>query len=890
MQKQVMAPKKLFRYKYILPCILALLAVSCSQTKNTAMLRGWHNMNARYNGTFNSTVNQNEAIKKVGKANKDNFTKILPLFVYPTDETAKNFFNDFDNTIKKSSIVISRHVIMNPKTKLEIPNACRWIDENYMLIGKSHLYKRDLFSALEAFEYVSKIYPQPKAKYLGKLWMIRADNEIGSYSLSEELIDELRSAKDFPKDRLYAREFALVMADLYIKRGDYQQAIRHLTRAVALTRKKITKARYIYILAQLNEKAGDTQKASMYYSMVPKLHPSYDMEFSARINHARFYDVSQGGSKMIKKQLMKMLRDDKNVDYRDQIYYALAEVANKEGDVPTAMDYLASSIKASTTNTSQKALSYLKRGDIYFDQPEYKKAQANYDSAITFLPKDYPDYKTIETKKNSLTDLVTNLNIIAHEDSMQTYARMTEAERNVAIEKLIKQLEEDEKKAEQASKLEKDKILSATPVSGTPVGGSSMAGSWYFYNSTTVTFGIGEFKKKWGTRKLEDNWRRSEKELILATDQDVDLTKDSSKTKNNLSTDLVLTGSTKDKSYYLNQVPLTNDALTASNARIVDAYYNAGSIYKEQLMNNQKSVETLEELLKKYPDNKYRLSAYYQLYRTNLAMNNQNRADYYKNLLLTNYPDSEYAKLIKNPNYANDINANRSVVEHFYTETYELYSNAKYAEALENCIKAESQYAKSALMPQFSFLKALCIGRTQDINAFEAGLIQVVEKYPKSPVKEKAQEILELIKKQKSGDAKTLVKSDSTKTIVKPSKFVFNENGEYYCVLVVENGKSDMDAFKIKLSKFNQELFSTLSIGISDMFLDGGHQLVMVKPFSGKMEAMKYYNILKSRRDTYMDLKEGTYQMFVISAENFSVFYKDKNVDEYQEFFSQNYK
>jgi len=851
------------------------------------MLRGWHNMNARYNGMFNSNENQKEAIKKVQKANKENFTTLLPLFVYPNDETAKNFFNDFDNTIKKSSIVISRHVIMNPKTKMEIPNACRWIDENYMLIGKSHLYKRDLFSALEAFEYVSKIYPQPKAKYMGKLWMIRADNEIGSYSLSEELIDEIRSAKDFPKDRSYAREFALVSADLYIKRGDYQQAIKQLTRAVALTRKKIVKARYIYILAQLNEKIGDTQKASMYYSMVPKLHPNYDMEFSARINHARFYDVSQGGSKVIKKQLMKMLRDDKNVDYQDQIYYALAEVASKEGDTPLAMEYLASSIKTSTTNTSQKALSYLKRGDIYFDQPEYKKAQANYDSAMTFLPKEYPNYQAIETKSKSLNDLVTNLNVIAHEDSMQVMARMTETERDKAIEEMIKRQEEEERKAEEASKLEKEKILSATPVSGTPVGGAS--GSWYFYNPTTVSFGAGEFKKKWGNRKLEDNWRRSEKELVLTADQDSEQAKDSTKSKNSSSSETETAGSTKDKSYYLSKIPLTNDALVASNGRMVDAYYNAGSIYKEQLMNNQKSVETLEELLKKFPENKYRLSAYYQLYRTNLTSNNQGRADYYKNLILTNYPDSEYAKLIKNPDYAKDINANKGVVERFYSETYQLYSDAKYAEAIQNCITAEQQYSKSVLLPQFSFLKALSIGRTQDINAFEGALIQVVEKYPKSPVKEKAQEILEMIKKQKT----PTLSADSTKadsTMAKPSKFIFNEGGEYYWVLVAENGKGDMDAFKVKLSKSNQELFSTLNIGISDMFLDGGHQLILVKSFNGKLEAMKYYNIMRTRRDTFLDLKEGAYQMFAISAENFGIFYKDKNVEDYQQFFSQKYK
>jgi hypothetical protein len=280
------------------------------------------------------------------------------------------------------------------------------------------------------------------------------------------------------------------------------------------------------------------------------------------------------------------------------------------------------------------------------------------------------------------------------------------------------------------------------------------------------------------------------------------------------------------------------------------------------------------------------------LYRTYLTMNNQSKADYYKNLLVTNYPDSEYAKLIKNPDYAKDINANKSVVEHFYTETYQLYSDAKYTEAMENCVKAERDYAKSTLMPQFSFLKALCIGRTQDINAFEGALVHVVEKYPKSPVKEKAQDILESIKKQKTPSVSTedSAKTDSTKTVAPPPKFIFNESGEYYWVLVAENGKGNMDGFKVKLSKVNQELFSTLSIGISDMFLDGGHQLVMIKPFNGKMEAMKYYNVMKSRKDTYSDLTEGSYQSFIISAENFSVFYKDKNVEEYQQFFSQNYK
>ncbi|HSH66763.1 MAG TPA: hypothetical protein VLB84_13450, partial [Bacteroidia bacterium] len=312
----------------------------------------------------------------------------------------------------------------------------------------------------------------------------------------------------------------------------------------------------------------------------------------------------------------------------------------------------------------------------------------------------------------------------------------------------------------------------------------------------------------------------------------------------------------------------------------------AGTIYKEQLGNNPKSVETLEELLKRFPDNKFQLSSYYQLYRTYLSMKNQSKSDYYKSILLTNYPESEYAKIIKNPDYAKDLNASKSEIERFYNQTYQLYTEGKYTEALAKCNEAEEQHSKNYLMPQFALLKALCIGRTQDIKSFESELTKVVIKYPKSPVKEKAQELLDMIKSQKSSS--TTFQQDSL--VGKKSKFVFNEGGEYYWVLIAENGKGNIDNFKIKLSEINKASFSTKNISISDIFLDSTHQLINVKSFSGKDEAMKYYDFMKSAKEAYADLNEGSYQSFIISAENFTTFYKDKNINEYTQFFSQNFK
>ena len=873
--------------------VLAFLLNACKTTKNTVMHRGWHNMNARYNGYFYSRENIKETVKKLEKANKDDFSKPIPLFVYPDNNSAKSYYGDFDKTIKKSSTVIQRHAIVNKRTKEEIPNACRWIDENYVLIGKAHLYKRDFFSALEAFEYVSKKYPNPEAKYTGMLWMIRTNNEIGSLSSSELIIDDLRNAKDFPTDKSFIREQALVTADFHIKRADYSPAIKSLTKGIALTKKKREKARYIYVLAQLYELTGDKAKASQYYAMVPGLNPAYEMVFNAQMKRASLIDVNSPDIKLVKKQLQKMLKDIKNVEFQDQIYYALAEIAYRENDVPQSLAYLNNSIRTSITNNTQKALSYLKRADIYFDKLDYKNAQSNYDSTITFLPKDYPDYALIDAKKKSLTALVVNLNTITMEDSLQRLAKMSEVDRNSMIDKMIAKIEEEERRKEeekqnQLNEMQNQNLNPTTTLPNTPGTG----GGWYFYNQTTVSFGIGEFTKKWGPRKLEDNWRRSEKDQVLVVNTDEDGeedvndttstgndgekgTKDKSKKKK------------KDRDYYLKNVPLTADALEKSTLKIVDAYYNAGTIYKEQLQNNKKSVETFEELLQRYPENKHQLSSYYQLYRTFLLLSNQSKAEYYKNLILTKHGDTEFAKIIRNPDYAKDIAASKSQVEKFYTETYQLYADGKYQEALKNCLAADSSYAKSTLMPQFAFLKALCIGRTQDINSFESALSQVVIKYPKEPVKDKAQEMIDMIKKQKSG-----VQTAATDTVpaAKANKFVFKEDGEYYWVAIVDNGKGDLNKFKVALSDVNGQAYSIMQLSVSSIFLDAGHQLVTVKTFPGKNKAMDYYNFMKGNQFIYTDLVPGTYQTFIISSENYSIFYKDKNIAEYNQFFTQNFK
>jgi tetratricopeptide (TPR) repeat protein len=897
--KSTMSEKRIFRLLSIVTVAITILLAGCKTTKNDRIHRWYHNTNARYNGLYYSRENMKESVKKVEKATKDDFTKLLPIYVYTDNKNAKTYYADFDKSIKKSSSCIQRHCITDKKKK-EIPNACKWIDENYMLIGQSHFYKRDLFSALEAFEYVAKIYPNPKAKYNAMFWMIRTDNEIGSYSLSQELMDELRNSSDIPKDKTYQRDYALATADYYMKTGDYADAIRDLTKAIPLTKSKPVRGRYTYILAQLYEKLNDTKNASKYYGEVPGLHPNYDMVFSAKINHAKLFDTEGGDSKEVIAELTKMLKDEKNLDFRDQIYYALANIAYRQKNEELCMTYLNKSIRTSTTNTTQKALSFLKRADIYFDRPDYKRAEANYDSAMSVLPKDYPDYSMLDEKRKSLNALVYNLNIITLEDSVQRLAAMSPDQRNAAIDNMVTQIEEAEKKKEEEK--QNQTITGSgkdSPGSGTTASGSSTA--WYFYNPAVVSVGVSDFTKKWGNRKLEDNWFRSAKDDIMAVNNsNEDETADTTNAKG----PKTLKKSKKDRNYYLTKLPLTPEAIVKSNAKIVEAYYNAGSIYKERILNNQKSVETLEELLKRFPENKYKMQCYYYLYRTYLVMNNETKANYYRDIILNNYPNSEYATLLLHPDEAKNAAITKSQVERFYAETYDLYIGGKYQEALANCTSAEGQYSKNYLMPQFAFIKALSIGRTQDVDAFENELKLVVAKYPKDAVKGKAQDILDAIKKRKDA-GKTIVdhSKDSTNVANQPpivssndsiqnksSKYIFKDDGEFFWVCVIDNGKGNINGFKTKLSEENTSSFSTDDLTITPNFLDLPHQLITVKTFNGKDKAMDYYNYLKGKATVFSDLINGTYQTFIISSENYSIFYKDKNIADYQEFFSENYE
>ncbi len=873
--------------------VLLLVAFSCTQYKNTVVTRGFHNLTSRYNVYFYAVESRKEGEAKLLSIHKDDYNHLLPLYVYGNNENVKEIHPEMDRVIKKSSSCITRHAIKDKHSKQEIIGAVRWIDNAWMEYGKAHFYKREFFTAIESFEYVANTY-KSKERYEAWLWLVKTYNEMNLLSQSDPYINLIKNEKEFPGE--FKDEFAALYADFYIKQGMLPEGIKQLEAAISLTRNRKTRARFHFILGQLYEEEKNGAKAIQHYDKVLRLKPAYDMVFNVKIKHALLAEQTHKNSEKIKADLLAMTKDIKNDEYQDVIYYTLGLLEEREQHTDKAIEYYITSSNKSSDNPKQKARSFLKLGDIYFEKTKYAASEAYYDSTVAIITEDFPDYKKVLDRKKNLNILVGHIRVIEREDSLQKVAAMDSSARNKFIDKIIAKLIEDEQKALEAKQAKEAQAAAGAPDDGaepkTGFGQVTTAAAWYFYNAQTRIFGTKDFIKKWGTRKLEDNWRRSSKEsnspdAIAGGEEGAD---SSAQVKKDTLASAI--SNVKSRRYYLKDLPLTPLLVDTSNKMIVEAYYNLGIMYREQFGNNRKSIEAFEALNKRFPKNKYEASGYYQMYRIYLADKNTAKAEGCKQFLLQNYPESDYSKIINDPEYTKTLGAKKSEVEAYYTQTYQLYCENKFKEALSNCSQAQLKYGKNDFSPKFSYLKALCVGRTQNIDSLEKALAYVTIRYPKDPVAEPAQAMLDLIHQKKGGSTnKAPVLKDSLSippTLVTDTFTTNIENTEHYWVLVVPEGKGDVNKMRSSLSDFNNVYYGIIKLESMAIPVNSS-TLIAVKSLKNKTEAINYYQHLQSKADVFKPVEREQCSMFVISSDNLAKLIKNKNTEVYKTFFNIHY-
>ncbi|MEQ8623440.1 MAG: hypothetical protein RJQ00_13905 [Vicingaceae bacterium] len=844
---------------------------SCSRDKNTALSRAYHNTTSRYNGYFNAREIMREEEEALRENFKDDYTQVLPIFIYPDDEKSQQLYPQMDKVIDKCSEVIDRHSIYLRKKE-----HVKWIDDSYFLIGKARLYKHEYNLAEETFLYVYQAYKKDPNRYRGLNWLIKTYIETKQYDEAEEFLDiGVNNMNKFPEE--FRGHFYAIFADFNLKRDeDIEAAIENLEQAVKLTKEKELRRRYTFILGQLYQKTKMFSLATDRYSRVLRLNPDYIMRFNARINRAIAYDVSGTDGRDIKKELNKMLRDKKNKDFRDQTYFALAEIAIKEDDEPQAIEYLKKSVKYSTDNVRQKAISYLRLANIYFEQPSYVKAQTHFDSTLQYLPMDHPEYYDADTKNNSLIDLVENLKIIKLQDSLIALSMLSEKDRTKKVKELIKNLkaEEERKRQEELRKLQELQNEGNSPVFANQAVGRK--GDWYFYNQTTMALGQGDFKSKWGDRVLEDDWRRKKSKSQGEAASNREEAEETPLTPE----DSLAAEQKYEPDFYLKDIPKDLKEQLIAHGKVAEALFNVGTIFKESFSDYKNAIASFERITTEYDTAKQNLPAHYQLYRIYKIINEEELAEVEKKWVLDNHPFSEYAYLIKNPNYNKESKETKEKIEDFYAATYRLYQFGLYEDVLESIRKANETFKKNHIQAKFDFLEAKSIGYLKTREEFKKKLEAIVENYPEDPIKGQAQLILDKIKESES--------AQPAKVETKEPIFEYKPESKHVYVLSADESSAVFQQLKNELSNFNQQYFREQKLSITSSAL-GSKSLYLVRMFNTQAEAMRYLKALKNNTKLYTMIQTAGANSYLISTENFQTLFKTKNEEEYLQFFAEKY-
>ena len=720
------------------------------------------------------------------------------------------------------------------------------------------------------------------------VWMAKSLIELENYADARSIISYGEALRKLTKKQ--RRDFYLIDAYYYVRRNDYSPAIEELENAMAYFKKKKQRAYYEYLLAQLYQKNNQPADAIDYFVKAGKDTKTEDLMLFSKIQLAKLYSTNPDlAEDDVEKMLTKLIKMGRNKTYADQVLYTLANYYYHQKDTTQAIAALQKSIKRSIDNNEQKGKSYLRLGEIYFENEMYDVAAINYDSAIAFLPNTYPDYDKIAYRKNVLNDIAKNIAIIHTEDSLQRLGKMSPKELKDYLADIEAKREKEEKKKSRFSNDIGNGSASTTAF--VPEEGVSN-GLWYFYNPEAKSKGYNNFISVWGDRKLEPNWRRSNKlpnfDDLAPDPTDPSITVDTVGKKNtpNANKNNTLADTLK--------IPKKPEDFMASDKKIADALFANGEIFKNKLNNLPKAQQYFDELIRRFQNSDYDAKAHYYQYLIYEENKLHGLAQKEKDYILQNYPLSDVAEVLNNlgKSKSTDI-LEAETAQSLYATTYQLFLDGNYDQVISNRFIAKTKYPSATELPQFEFLEAVSFGKKHQYDNYKTALSDIVLKYNDGPIKQKAQEyLLTYIQFETNLKDSTLKHNENNGAInlvdTLTSKFTVDTT-TLWVLVRLKDQYLNVGTVIDKIKQFNDKHFNDMRIRTNPVFLES-MAIIQIKKFEGITEANKYFNKIIEKSATIVgDLNVEKVNYYIITSGNFKFIKKPDDLDIYERFFNNNY-
>ena len=913
---------------YILIAVVALVALlaSCSTEKNTSRSRWWHSFNARYNTYYNGSVAYIDASLEKENGNKDNFTEMIPMYTVGNKKSRELGKANYDKAIEKCEKAIKLHSITKrpewTKNRRKTERDIEWLSRKeynpflwkaWMLMGRSQFYQGAFDEAASTFSYMCRLYATQPAIYgRARAWLAK------SYIEQDWLYDAEDVIRNMQRDSIHWRaqkEWDFTYADYYIHTGDYDKAIPYLKKSIDHEMRKKQKARLCFLLGQIYAATGKNAEAYKAFKSVVRKNPPYELEFNARIAMTEVMGASQA-KKMVGK-LKRMAASDKNKDYLDQVYYAIGNIYLAQKDTMKAISNYEKGNKKATRSGIEKGVLLLKLGDLYWQQEKFSDAQRCYGEAIGLLDKDRKDYEQLSARSKVLDELVPYTDAIHLQDSLQALAKMSEKDRNAAIDRVIAELKRQEK---EQKRLEDEKNAQQTMQRNGATGNRNNTNRnntaqtqqnnrqnavWYFYNAMAVQQGKQAFEKLWGKRENTDNWQRVNKTVVgnLNGDADMELTEEQkdSIAKAELAQDSLeqLKDSAQNdphkREYYLAQIPFTEDQVATSNLTIMDGLYNSGVIFKDKLDNLDLSKKQFTRLETQYPDFEQKADMYYHLFLLYSRLGQHDVAAGYVEKLKAEYPENQWTILLTAPYFKENAQFGVHIEDSLYAATYEAFKADRLSEAKANAQISATRFPLGENRDKFLFIGGLAKLNDGDSKGCVDDMKAVVEKFPQSKLAEMAGMIVNGVNAGKPlhgarfdlGDVwtrRTAVLADSDS--INAKTFDAERNTEFVFMLAYVPDSVDENKLLYQMAKvnFTHYVVRNFDLAIEDA---NGLRRMVVRGFRNYDEALQYARGL-SEQAGLQQLLSGC-KAIVISDKNLPLLGTNFSYADYQDFYDKNF-
>lgn len=911
--------------KHTLSIVVAFLAVmtviGCSTQKNTSASRWWHSFNARYNTYYNGSLAYIDASLEKENGNKDNFTEMLPLYTVGNKASRELGKGNFDRAIEKCQKAIKLHSIKKRpewnKSRKKNAKDIEWLNRReynpflwkaWLLMGRSQFMKGSFDEAASTFAYMSRLYATQPAIYgKARAWLARCYVEQDWLYDAEDVITKIK------RDSLNWRaqkDWDYTYADYYIRTGRYQEAIPYLRKVIKHEGRRKQRAREWYLMGQLQTAVGNRQAAYKAYRSVIRQQPPYELEFNARI--AMTEVMATGKWKQMVGRLKRMARNDNNKEYLDQVYYAIGNIYMNQKDTVQAIAAYEKGNAKSTRNGIEKGVLLLTLGDIYWAKEDFSNARRCYGEAIGLLDKDRKDYKQLSDRSKILDELVPHTDAVHLQDSLQALAKMSEKDRNAAIDRVIEALKKKEKEERDAqAEAEAQRVQAQNGGSANADQRNNITNNqqqqknaiWYFYNPMAVSQGKATFQKLWGKRENVDDWQRVNKTVVAQTqgvEEMTDEMRDSLANVAQMEDSLanVADSAQNDphkREYYLAQIPFTEEQVEASNLLIMDGLYNAGVIFKDKLDNLVLSEKELRRLADDYPTYEHMDNAYYHLFLLYSRMHQPQTAASYLEKLKSGFPDSEWTTLLSDPHFVENSRYGVHLEDSLYAATYDAFKADKFMEVKNNVQISATRFPLGANRDKFIFFDGMAKLNSGDAKGCVDDMKTVVDKYPKSEVSTLAGMIVNGVnagRKLHGGKfdisdvwerrAEVMSDSDSIKT----RKFTAERNVDFSFIIAYQTDSINENQLLFELAKYNFSNFLVRNFEIAREEVEGLERMV-ISGFKSYDEALQYARQLYSNNNILRLTRKA--RAIIISDSNKELLGTQYSYNDYDKFYEKHF-